>query len=333
MTPLGPVLFAFFTDHLQVQKGLRQTSIRSYRDTIKLFLQFVARDRGRPLTRLSLEALESDRVLAFLRALEVERHNHIRSRNQRLAALRTFYRFVASRHPEMLVHAERVEQIPTKRSPATETRCFDHDQIKTLFSRVPAAGAIGQRDRALLLLLYNTGARAQEIADLRVRDVELEDPLRVRLHGKGDKWRVCPLWPETAELLRELDTVRSAAPDTPLFRSRLRHALTRFGIYKLVKRHCATLVANSDGTSRVSPHMFRHTTAVHLLEAGVDVNVIRGWLGHVSLSTTYRYTEISLRMKQAAVEICAPPLDLTAARHRGVHWRQDQDLLQWLQTL
>ena len=333
MTPLGPVLFSFFTDHLPVQKGLRPTSIRSYRDTVKLFLQFVAHALRRPVSRLSLEALESDRVLAFLRALETDRHNHVHSRNQRLAALRTFYRFIAARYPEMIVHAERVEQIPTKRSPATETPCFDHDQITKLFSRLPTDSQIGQRDRALLMLLYNTGARVQEIADLRVCDVDLQEPLRVRLHGKGDKWRVCPLWSETAALLRELDAVRVAKPDAPLFRSRLRRAMTRFGIYKLVKRHCTALMPAGDKMSRVSPHVFRHTTAVHLLEAGVDVNVIRGWLGHVSLATTYRYTEISLRMKQAAMELCTPPVDSTVAPRNALHWRQDRDLLEWLQSL
>lgn len=333
MTPLGPVLFSFFTDHLPVQKGLRPTSIRSYRDTVKLFLQFVAHALRRPVSRLSLEALESDRVLAFLHALETDRHNHVHSRNQRLAALRTFYRFIAARHPEMFIHAERVERIPTKRSPATETLCFDHEQITTLFSRLPTDGQIGQRDRALLMLLYNTGARVQEIADLRVCDVDLQEPLRVRLHGKGDKWRACPLWPETATLLRELNSVRSAAPDAPLFRSRLRRAMTRFGIYKLVKRHCTALMSAGDKLSRVSPHVFRHTTAVHLLESGVDVNVIRGWLGHVSLATTYRYTEISLRMKQAAMELCTPPVDATAAPRNTLHWRQNRDLLEWLQSL
>ena len=332
-TPLGPVLFAFFTNHLQMQKGLRPASVHSYRDTMKLFLQFVARELGRPVSRLSLETLEFDRVLAFLQHLEQERHNHIRSRNQRLAALRTFYRFVASRHPQMLLHAERVERIATKRSPLPETHCFDHEQIKTLFAHLPASSSRAQRDRALLMLLYNTGARVQEVADLRVRDVDLTEPLRVRLHGKGDKWRVCPLWPETAALLRELDSVHAQVPDRPLFASRLHRPLTRFGIYKLVKRHCASLASDHDPPMRISPHVFRHTTAVHLLEAGVDVNVIRGWLGHVSLDTTYRYTEISLRMKQAAAALCSPPVDSSAASRPAVHWRQDRDLLKWLQTL
>lgn len=333
MTPLGPVLFAFFIDHLQTQKGLRPASVHSYRDTLKLFLQFVASELRQPVSRLSLEALESDRVLSFLQALEQVRHNHIHSRNQRLAALRTFYRFVAARHPLMLSHAERVERIAIKRSPAPETYCFDHEQIKRLFAHLSTSSRYAQRDRALLMLLYNTGSRAQEVADLRARDVDLIEPMRVRLHGKGDKWRVCPLWPETASLLRELDSVRVQELDQPLFASRLHRPLTRFGIYKLVKRHCEDLISQHDPPMRVSPHVFRHTTAVHLLEAGVDVNVIRGWLGHVSLATTYRYTEISLRMKQAAVALCSPPLDSSAAPRPSVHWRQDQDLLKWLHTL
>jgi site-specific recombinase XerD len=333
VTALGPVLVSFFADHLTVQKGLRPASVRSYRDTLKLFLRFVAREMRRPVTRLSLEALDSDRVLAFLHALEAERHNHVHSRNQRLAGLRTFYRFVASHHPEMLEHAERVERIAIKRSPASETHCFDHEQIRTLFAGLPTGTPAADRDRALLMLLYNTGARVQEIADLRVCDVDLQEPLRVRLRGKGDKWRACPLWPETASLLRELATVRVASPESPLFQSRLRRPLTRFGIYKLVKRHCGALVPAGCTSPRVSPHLFRHTTAVHLLEAGVDVNVIRGWLGHVSLATTYRYTEISLRMKQAAVALCAPPVDSSAASRTSIHWRADRDLLQWLEAL
>jgi len=333
MTALGPVLHAFFADHLTTQKGLRPASVRSYRDTLKLFLLFVARQHGRAVSRLSLEALDSDRVLEFLAMLEIERHNSVRSRNQRLAALRTFFRFVAAHHPEMLVHAERVERIAVKRTPPPETHSFDHEQIRTLFASLPAGTSIAERDRALLMLLYNTGARVQEIAELRVRDVDLVAPLRVRLRGKGDKWRTCPLWPETAALLRGLDSIHVNDPEAPLFRSRLRRPLTRFGIYKLVKRHGRAIARTGSMPQRISPHVFRHTTAVHLLEAGVDVNVIRGWLGHVSLATTYRYAEITLRMKQAAVALCAPPVDTSAASRASIHWRADRDLLQWLDAL
>jgi site-specific recombinase XerD len=335
MNSIGSAVFAFFEDHLKVQKGLRPASIKSYRDTIKLFLAWVAKVNRRPLTKLVLADLSSDQVLEFLHAIEVERHNQIQTRNQRLAALRTFYRYLAIHCPEMLAEAQRVEAIPVKRTNVPETLYLERDEIDSLFRSLAQQGAPALRDRAILLLLYNTGARAQEIVDLRVGDVDLENPLRVRLHGKGDKWRSCPLWPETVALLKQLGTVQRADPLQPLFVSRTGRPLTRFGLYKLVKRHTAALCPSMDATRKhnVTPHVFRHTTAVHLLEAGVDVNVIRGWLGHVSIETTQRYAEINLRTKQAALAVCTPPTDTEAASPTKIRWRQDVDLMKWLQSL
>jgi len=226
MNSVGQVLFAFFEDHLQVQKGLRPGSVRSYRDTIKLFLAQVATSCRRPVTRLTLHDLSSERVLEFLGMIESVRKNHVRTRNQRLAALRTFYRYLAVHHPELLAEAERVEAIPTKRTPPPETHYLERDEIDKLFKTLPKQGSLALRDRALLMLLYNSGARVQEIADLRVGDVELEGPLRVRLHGKGDKWRSCPLWPETAQVLRQLETVRCGDKTAPLLTSRQRRPLS-----------------------------------------------------------------------------------------------------------
>jgi site-specific recombinase XerD len=209
MSTVGQVLFAFFEDHLKVQKGLRPGSARSYRDTVKLFLTYVATSCRRPITRLALFDLSFQRVLEFLGMIESARGNQARTRNQRLAALRTFYRYLATHHPEMLAEAERVDVIPTKRTSPSETRYLERDEIDKLFTSLPKQGSLVLRDRALLMLLYNSGARAQEVADLRVGDVDLVEPLRVRLHGKGDKWRSCPLWPQTAEALKQLATVRS----------------------------------------------------------------------------------------------------------------------------
>ena len=178
---------------------------------------------------------------------------------------------------------------------------------------MPSVGPFALRDRALLLLLYNTGARVQEIADLRIGDLDLQDQPSVRLHGKGDKWRSCPLWPQTAQLLRDVLQNRTPQPSAkmPVFVSRGERALTRFGIYKVVRRHTRHLDGRCPATGRhISPHVFRHTAAVHLLEAGVDVNVIRAWLGHVRLDTTNRYAEITTRTKLAG----APTL--RARRHR-----------------
>jgi integrase/recombinase XerD len=268
--------------------------------------------------------------------IESVRGNQARTRNQRLAALHTFYRHLSMRHPEMLAEAERVEAIPTKRTPPPETHYLDREEIDKLFTTLPKRGSLALRDRALLLLLYNSGARAQEIADLRVGDVDLDGPLRVRLHGKGDKWRTCPLWLQAAEVIKQLETVRSGDKSAFLFDSRQHKRLTRFGIYKLVKRHTAALRPTPPDTKRrgVSPHVFRHSLAVRLLEEGIEENVIRGWLGHVSLETTHRYAEITLRTKQAVVATCLPPVGLSEKTSRpNVGWQKDEELMKWLNSL
>jgi site-specific recombinase XerD len=338
MTPpaLGALLYAFFVDHLRTLKGLRPASVQSYRDTLRLFLRFVATDRGCRLTRLTVADLSFDRVRAFLQHLEDVRHNQIRTRNQRLAALHTFFEYLASTGPERLAVAERVAAIPVKRCPPPETYFLERDQISALFARLPSRGRHASRDRALLLFLYNTGARVQEVSDLRVRDLDLGATPRVRLHGKGDKWRTCPLWTETARQLQALlPADGSAPPDTPVFCAAPRRPLTRFGIYKLVRRHARVLEneATTRAPRRIGPHIFRHTTAVHLLEAGVEVNVIRGWLGHVSLDTTNRYAEINARAKEAALRACEPPTDAAAGFPRTPVWRDDEALLSWLASL
>jgi site-specific recombinase XerD len=260
MNSVGQTIFAFFEDYLKTQKGLRPGSIRSYRDTLKLFLMHVAATRRRPITRLILEDLSSEQVLDFLRMIETTRKNHASTRNQRLAALHTFYRYLAVHHPEMLAEAERVEAIPSKRTPPPQTHYLERDEIDTLFHTLPKQGVLALRDRALFMVLYNTGARVQEVADLNTDDVDLDGPLRVRLHGKGDKWRSCPLWPETAELLKELMRCSHGNQSGPLFMSRQRKPLTRFGIYKIVKRHTSGLrIHLRDKNCRgISPHVIRH---------------------------------------------------------------------------
>jgi integrase/recombinase XerD len=333
---LGQIVYSFIEDHLKTQKGLRPLSIKSYRDTLRLFLIFTARDAGYRIARLSLEHLTFERVAGFLRHLEGERRNQIRTRNQRLAALHSFFDYLASRVPEMMAVAERVAAIPTKRTPLKETRFLDRDEIGALFAKLPKKSSSANRDRALLLFLYNTGARVQEVADLIVSNLELGSQPRVHLHGKGDKWRSCPLWEETAGQLRSLiDSRKPSDPSSPVFASRSGRPLTRFGIYKIVRRRTRVLEAaqTSAYCRRISPHVFRHTTAVHLLESGVEVNVIRGWLGHVSLITTNRYAEISAKAKEAALRACQPPVEVSSGFRRSAVWREDETLLNWLSSL
>jgi len=334
---LGAVVHSFFVDHLIAMKGVRPASVRSYRDVFRLFLGFVAADSGCKITRLAVEDLTFERVLAFLRHLEEKRGNHIRTRNHRLAALRTFFEYLAGRAPEMLHVCQKVAAIPTKRTPPPETRFLERDDVAALFARLPSSGPHALRDRVLLLFLYNTGARVQEVADLRVDHIDLGVHGRVRLHGKGDKWRTCPLWDETARMVRLLlaQCRHPPAPDAPVFRSHSGSSLTRFGIYKIVRRHALLIEpdTSSHGPCRISPHVFRHTAAMHLLEAGVEVNVIRGWLGHVDIATTNRYAEINIRSKEEALRACEPqPSTFGACPTRPI-WRNDETLLDWLASL
>jgi integrase/recombinase XerD len=330
--PLGQLLHSFFIDHLITVKGLRPASVRSYRDTIRLLLVFAAADKGCRITRLRTSDLSFDRVVGFLRHLEEDRGNHPRTRNQRLAAVHTLFDYIATRDPEMLGVCQRVAAIPMKRAAPAETRFLERDEIEDLLSHLPREGRLALRDRTLLLFLYNTGARAQEVADLRVGHLDLGAHPLVRLHGKGDKWRTCPLWHQTAKLIRALldSVVPPSTPQTPVFCAH-GQALTRFGIYKVVRRHASNL-DNPHIDRRISPHTFRHSCAVHLLEAGVEVNVIRGWLGHADLSTTNRYAEINTKTKLAALRASEPPT--TSEGHPSTPiWRSDQNLLNWLDSL
>jgi integrase/recombinase XerD len=336
-TQLGPLIYAFFEDQLKCQKGLRPASIQSYRDAIRLFLLFVTDDSRRKITRLNLTDLTGERVRRFLNSLEEKRHNQIRTRNQRLAAIRAFFEYLTTRDPTMLTEAQQVAAIPVKRTSPAQTLYLEHDEINTLFANLPSHGPFALRDHALLLFLYNTGARAQEVVDLRVRHLDLVPLYRAHLHGKGDKWRVCPLWDKTVTLLHRLLEEQSPppSPESPVFTSRNGNQLTRYGIYKIVRRHTFNMVKkDAAGQARaISPHIFRHTTAVHLLEAGVEVNVIRAWLGHVSLETTNRYAEINLRMKAEALKTCEPPISISEVSPRKPIWKDDLTLLNWLQSL
>jgi site-specific recombinase XerD len=330
---LGALLQSFFLDHLICVKGLRPASVRSYRDTVRLFLGFVAADKGCRITALDLADLSFDRVLAFLRHLEVDRGNHIATRNQRLAALHCLFEYVAFRNPEMLGVCQRVAAIPRKRVAPPETHFLERDEVETLLRALPRTGRHALRDRALVLFLYNTGARVSEVADLRMSQLDLGAHPTVRLHGKGDKWRTCPLWQQTAGLLRDLlqsPSDRPAGAEQAVFTTNGR-ALTRSGLYKIVRRHAAWL-DEPRTDRRVSPHTFRHTAAVHLLESGVEVNVIRGWLGHVDLATTNRYAEINTKTKLAALEATQPP-DSSGAPRTTPIWRSDETLLKWLASL
>ena len=331
---LARALRDFFSDHLPRIRGMSPHTVQSYRDSLALLLRFVSTQRGRPVAELNLDDLDPQEVIAFLRHLEEDRHNAPSTRNVRLAAIHAFGRYLAARHPERLEQFQRILGIPFKRSRSRAIEYLEYDEIEAVLSAVDRTTADGRRDYVLLATMFNTGARVQEILDLRPCDLQLLKSPRVRLLGKGRKERLCPLWPQTAELLRFLLAESRMDPGStePLFRNHRGEPLTRFGVRYILAKYCdrAREKTPTLGAKRLHPHSMRHSTAVHLLKAGVDLTTISHWLGHASVNTTNRYVTVDLEMKRKAIAKAMPagdPADALAP------WRADASILEWLEAL
>lgn len=333
-TSLAHALRAFFADHLPAVRGVSPHTICSYRDAFALLLRFLAERHRRPVVKLDFEDVSPKEVIAFLHHLESKRGNSASTRNARLAAVHSFARFVATTHPEHLDLCQRILAVPFKRARPRLVEYLEADEVAAILAVPERKTADGRRDHALLLTLFNTGARVQELLDLRPADLQLVRPFQVRLRGKGRKERFCPLWPRTAEVLRAfiLDTCVDAGSTTPLFRNHRGEPLTRFGV-RYILRKCARLASSSAATlngKRVHPHVVRHTTAVHLLKAGVDMVTISHWLGHASVETTNRYAAVDLDMKRAAIAKARPIAKIDPA---VAAWRSNATILTWLEAL
>lgn len=327
LVSLQALVQGFFEEHLPTERNASRNTILAYRDALKLFLCHAGHQLGRDPEQLDHAALDVSVVRSFLEHLERKRSCGPRTRNQRLAAIKTFARYVASVAPEHLERCRRIREVTPARTDYVEVRYLDDDEV----AKVVAAShrSKGRRDRALLLLLYNAGLRAQEIVDLNVGDIHLDPIPYAVIIGKGRKQRTCPLWSRTVEAIRAwLEERRSPVSSEPLFVSTRGSRLSRSGVADILRR----LVARADfvprHAKRVSPHVLRHTTAMHLLQAGVDITTIAAWLGHAQLSTTHGYVEINLRMKQAAVSALAAALP-KMPRSRF----PSGDLLTWLDSL
>lgn len=333
-TPVPTLLRGFFEDYLAGQRDVSPNTILAYRDSIKLLLRFAARRTGRQVIRLGLADLGPDSVLPFLDYLETERKNCAATRNCRLVAIHRFFAYVADRDPRHAELCRRVLDIPVKKTVSSSMTYLDRDEVKALLAVPSPAHRLGLRDLALLTFLYNTGARASEAVGLDIKDLRSETPAQVRILGKGRKERVCPLWQETADALRAYLRQRDdgSRPDAPLFLNAHRTRITRFGVLTILKRHVATAAAHkvSLATKPISPHTLRHTAAMHLLQSGVELNVIKSWLGHVSITTTSQYIEIDMQMKREAIQRCSPPVPAPAG---DSPWRCRQDIIQWLEDL
>ncbi|MEN8739864.1 tyrosine-type recombinase/integrase [Primorskyibacter sp. 2E233] len=328
--PLPQLLRMFFTDWMVQQRNASVHTIKSYRDTWRLFLRFVAARRGKPVVRLALSELTAAEVIAFLQHLEIERGDTIGTRNCRLAALRSFFGFVATREPELMAQCADVMNVPTKKAPIRAPDYLEPEEVQAILAQPDRSTLIGQRDHTLLSFLYNTGARIQEALDLCAQAIRFEAPACVRLYGKGRKERISPLWPETVVLLRSLLERTPRPANEPIFVNRYGNPLSASGVrFKLAEYvRAAERTVPTLARKHVTPHSFRHATAVHLVAAGVDVTVIRSWLGHVSLETTNHYAQANLETKRKALERVEKPKTSSSPS-----WRRDQSVLDWLDTL
>jgi len=300
-TLLGPWVRRFLLEHLVAERNLSRNTQASYRDTLQLLLPFASQHGGRAIDRMTVEDLTPSITRKFLDHLEHDRHCSGVTRNQRLATIRSLARFIGMRSPAHVAWCSEIRATPFKKTAKTMIGYLEKAEMDALLAQPDRRTSLGDRDHALLLFLYNSGARADEAAKLTIDNLQLGPQSSVRLHGKGNKFRTCPLWPITATSLSRL--VANRGKSDAVFLSRINQPLTRFGIHRLVTQYVkrASKTVPSLATKRVSPHTIRHTTAVHLLRAGVDINTIRAWLGHVSLDTTHVYAEVDMEMKAKAL--------------------------------
>lgn len=329
--PFPALLRAFFQEWLAEQRSASIHTIRSYRDTWRLLLRFVAERNGGGVARIALADISASEVRAFLSHAEHGRKSTIGTRNCRLAAIRSFFSFVADKDPEYVAQCAEVLTVPLKRKPTAAPCYLEPGEVEAILAQPDRSTIEGMRDHVLLSVLYNSGARIQEALDLRSEAIRFEPPHCVRLYGKGRKERLCPLWPETVTLLKKLLERQHRAPDEPIFVNRYGEPLGASGVrFKLAAYvEAAARTTPTLRSKHVTPHSFRHATAVHLVSAGVDITVIRSWLGHVSLDTTNHYAQANLETKRKALEQVGTPV----TTNHPPSWKRDASLLAWLDTL
>jgi integrase/recombinase XerD len=327
---LGSWIRRFLMEYLVGERNLARNTQQSYRDAVRLLVVFTAAKAHKKVDELLIPDIDADLLRAFLRHIEEKRKCSVSSRNQRLAAIHALAGFIAERCPEYLDWCAQLRAVRSKRSAPTPVCYLEKPEIDALLEAPSAVTKLGCRDRALLLFLYNSGARAEEAAKLCIEDLSLHSGAdgtlsSVCLHGKGGKVRICPLWASTTVTLKNLVDGRDGKER--VFLNRRSEPLTRFGIHEIVTRyaHAAISCVPDMRKKRIGPHTIRHTTATHLLRAGVDINTIRAWLGHVSINTTNIYAETDLEMKAKALGLCA-----VKSKRSQKRWGDDPDLMSFL---
>ncbi len=333
-TDFAKYLTEFLSEYLPGQKNVSKNTIRSYRDTFKLLITYCQEIKGTPSERITLNILSSEWITGFLEWLEINRKCSISTRNQRLAALHSFFRYVQAEEPAGMFHFQKITAIPIKKAKKTVVEYLTPEAIKLLLEQPDKHTPQGRRDLALMSILYDSGARVQELIDMRVCDVTLQVPAVLTLTGKGNKARRVPIMKNTASLLQsyllENKLDKSWKNEHPLFINNQHHKLTRKGVTYILSKYVES--ARKDSSllpAKVTNHMLRHSKAMHLLQAGVNLIYIRDFLGHVDLKTTEIYARADTEMKRKAIENAYPELiDSTLP-----DWSKDQALLSWLSEI
>ncbi len=327
---LPALVQSFFCDYLQRTRVASPHTVRAYRDTLKLYFAFLG--DGRSVADLQLDNLTVQSVTSFLSHLEEVRKNGRSTRNCRLAALRSFFGHLLRNDPTHAGQFHRVLAVPSKRHRPSCASYLEPEEVKAILAQPDVRTPLGFRDHGLLLFLYNTGARIGEALAVRPEHFHFAQPRQVRFHGKGGKDRICPLWTETARILQRL-SAEGPHDNTSLFRNARGHPLSRDGVAYLIDKYVRTAAINMPSLSQrhVTPHVFRHSCAVALLQAGMDITVIRDYLGHASIATTSRYIATNLSMKRTALEAFWAHAGLS--KKGSATWKPKPELLKFLDSL
>lgn len=330
---LAKYIRSFFDDHLVQRQNLSRNSIWSYRDAIKLLVQFATGCTGKSATELDVTDITEKIVLEFFKHLERKRGNALQTCNQRLITIRRLYEYIAFREPLLIEHCKCITTIPCKRGALLpQITYLTRDEIQAILGAIDRASWEGRRDYVILLYMYNTGSRVQEVADAQLSWLSLYSPFKVEITGKGNKSRICPLWNITAKALDRYieERERLGCKTDNLFINRCKEPISRSGIAYIINKYARKAVSTMPSlqNQHVTPHVLRHTTAMHLLQSGVEINVIKSWLGHVSVATTYRYVHIDLEMKATALKTCDIKQDSKRRRHKLT-----PELITWLEAL
>jgi integrase/recombinase XerD len=333
-TDFAKSLSDYLSSYLPGQRNVSSNTIKSYRDTFKLFLTYCNHVCDLSIEHLCLQNIDEQLIIGFLTWLEKDRKNSITTRNQRLACIHAFFRYMQIEDPVGVLSYQKILSIPVKKTQKPTVNHLTPDTLKVILGQPDLSKSKGRRDLTLLSILYDTGARVQELVDLKVRDVRLDPPPILTLTGKGGKTRHVPLMSNTESLLRQYMTehhlFQNGMQDRPLFSNRQRNKMTRAGVSFILDKYVSRARAGSSMIpDKVTPHVFRHTKAMHLLQAGVSLIYIRDLLGHVDISTTEIYARADTELKRKALENAYP--DMVSSELP--EWNKDEDLLGWLTSL